>query len=334
VRQTLTTVHDRLVFDTTKTARSQRRISLDAETVAALRRHRARQAKDRLFVGEAWDDSHDLVFTQADGTPVHPDRWTRQFQRHVARLGLPELRGPHSLRHTWATLALEAGVHPEGGERAPRPLDDRHHPRHVQPRGRRHGRRRGHHGRRADLQASRALTTRLVFVDESERRARYLMCAVTIAPSDVGSLRRRVRKLLLPGQSQLHFKNESARRRRSLAGELVAFGLDIAVVSKSSEPGLGRSDLRDRCLAELIADAQDRGGAVQMYLESRHHQDEADHASFSRWRRREPPLNYEHVEGAADPLLWLPDAFAWLAGAGGEWTDVVRPALRRRWEAG
>lgn len=28
-------------------------------------------------------------------------------------LGLPELRGPHSLRHTWATLAFEAGVHPK-----------------------------------------------------------------------------------------------------------------------------------------------------------------------------------------------------------------------------
>ena len=41
------------------------------------------------------------------------DRWTRQFKRHVKELGLPELRGPHSLRHTWATLALEAGVHPK-----------------------------------------------------------------------------------------------------------------------------------------------------------------------------------------------------------------------------
>jgi integrase len=27
--------------------------------------------------------------------------------------GLPPLRGPHDLRHTWASLALAAGVHPK-----------------------------------------------------------------------------------------------------------------------------------------------------------------------------------------------------------------------------
>lgn len=112
IRQTLTTVNDDLVFDTTKTNKSRRRISLDPATVAALRSHRARQVEDRLLVGEGWDDSNDLVFTQADGTPVHPDRWTRAFKRHVRDLGLAELRGPHSLRHT-ATLALEAGIHPK-----------------------------------------------------------------------------------------------------------------------------------------------------------------------------------------------------------------------------
>jgi integrase len=47
------------------------------------------------------------------GTPLHPDRWTQQFKRHVERLGLPPVGGPHALRHTWATLALEAGVHPK-----------------------------------------------------------------------------------------------------------------------------------------------------------------------------------------------------------------------------
>lgn len=113
VRQTLTTVNDQLVFDTTKTTRSQRRISLDPATITALRTHRARQAEERLMVGAGWDDTSDLVFTQPDGSPVHPDRWSRTFKRHVERLGLPELRGPHSLRHTWASLALEAGVHPK-----------------------------------------------------------------------------------------------------------------------------------------------------------------------------------------------------------------------------
>ncbi|MFV0316163.1 MAG: tyrosine-type recombinase/integrase [Microthrixaceae bacterium] len=98
---------------TTKTLKSQRRISLDASTVAVLREHRARQANDRRLMGDGWGDSNDLVFTHADGTPVHPDRFTRAFKRHIKRLGLPELHGLHSLRHTWATLALEVGVHPK-----------------------------------------------------------------------------------------------------------------------------------------------------------------------------------------------------------------------------
>jgi integrase len=54
-----------------------------------------------------------LVFTDVDGGPVHPDHVTRRFQRLVRRSGLPKLRGPHDLRHTWASLALAAGVHPK-----------------------------------------------------------------------------------------------------------------------------------------------------------------------------------------------------------------------------
>ena len=65
--------------------------------------HPARQSPQRCDVDGRY----------ADKPRLHPDRWTRAFQRHVDRLGLPVLRGPHSLRHTWATLALEAGVHPK-----------------------------------------------------------------------------------------------------------------------------------------------------------------------------------------------------------------------------
>jgi len=42
---------------------------------------------------------------------LHPDRVSREFQRRTARWGLPVIP-LHGLRHTWATLAMRAGVHP------------------------------------------------------------------------------------------------------------------------------------------------------------------------------------------------------------------------------
>jgi integrase len=113
VEQTLTTVEDRMLIGPVKTPRSRRRIALDPATVAALRRHRATQAEERLAAGELWVDDHDLVFRQEDGAPLHPDRFSRRFKRVAADAGLPPLRGPHNLRHTWATLALQSGIHPK-----------------------------------------------------------------------------------------------------------------------------------------------------------------------------------------------------------------------------
>lgn len=113
ISQTLQSVQHRIVFTTTKTNRSRRTVALDPTTVEVLRAHRARQLEDRLGVGPAWEDRYDLVFCLEDGSPLHPQSFTRQFKRHVGDAGLPELRGPHNLRHTWATLALKAGVHPK-----------------------------------------------------------------------------------------------------------------------------------------------------------------------------------------------------------------------------
>jgi integrase len=50
------------------------------------------------------------VFTREDGSRLSPATVTRTFQETAAKLGLPTI-GPHGLRHTWATLALEAGIH-------------------------------------------------------------------------------------------------------------------------------------------------------------------------------------------------------------------------------
>lgn len=94
-----------------KTRRSRRQISLDTTTVAALRHHRAQQLRERVAWGPAWRDTG-FVSTREDGTPIHPETLTKVFQRRVRKAGLPRIR-LHDLRHTHATLALRAGIHPK-----------------------------------------------------------------------------------------------------------------------------------------------------------------------------------------------------------------------------
>jgi integrase len=48
----------------------------------------------------------------SNGTMLHPERFTRGFSDAVRRLGLPAIR-LHDLRHGWATLALQKGIHPK-----------------------------------------------------------------------------------------------------------------------------------------------------------------------------------------------------------------------------
>jgi integrase len=49
------------------------------------------------------------VFTREDGSWLHPERFADAFHWLTRGAGLPRIR-IHDLRHTWATLALQAGV--------------------------------------------------------------------------------------------------------------------------------------------------------------------------------------------------------------------------------
>ena len=111
VSQTLTTVgYNELVLGPPKTPRSRRHVYLDSQTVEVLRAHRQRQREERLAAGEAWDGSGDLAFRNELGGMIHPDGFSRDFDRIVRSLDVPRIR-LHDLRHTYATLALKAGVH-------------------------------------------------------------------------------------------------------------------------------------------------------------------------------------------------------------------------------
>jgi integrase len=98
-------------LSTPKTDHGRRSVALDPATVAALRAHRKGQAAEQLAVGPGYEDNG-LVFSREDGAPIWPRTFSRTFDRHVQAAELPSIR-LHDLRHTHATLALQAGVHPK-----------------------------------------------------------------------------------------------------------------------------------------------------------------------------------------------------------------------------
>ncbi len=110
ITHTLGTIGWQVVAGQPKTSAGRRPIALDPMTVGVLRDHRKRMLEQRLLVGAGFVDQ-DFVFSEPDGSPLHPERVYQAFKRRVRKHAFPYL-SPHGLRHTCATIALANGVHP------------------------------------------------------------------------------------------------------------------------------------------------------------------------------------------------------------------------------
>lgn len=94
--------------DETKNETSERCMKVSDDVIAVLRIWRAEQAKERLRLGDQWQNS-DRLFTAWNGAPIRPDVITAWFHKFVTKNGLPPIH-VHSLRHTNATLLIAAGT--------------------------------------------------------------------------------------------------------------------------------------------------------------------------------------------------------------------------------
>ena len=100
-----------LHFGEPKTESGKRTIPLAPDVLKELKEHRKRQAQEKLFFGQAYQDNG-LVFATEDGRPVDPRSFHRWHTAILKKANLPHVR-IHDLRHSFASILADAGEDPE-----------------------------------------------------------------------------------------------------------------------------------------------------------------------------------------------------------------------------
>lgn len=100
---------DRGVYeDTPKTEKSKRFVTLPKETIDELRRYRQYQAQE-FFKNGIPQSISGFVFSQIDGTAMHPDSVTDYLKKFSKKYNLPHINA-HAFRHTMASMLYFNGV--------------------------------------------------------------------------------------------------------------------------------------------------------------------------------------------------------------------------------
>ncbi len=154
----------------------------------------------------------------------------------------------------------------------------------------------------------------------------YLSALDALDALDAGRLRRSVRRVLLPGQRQLHFKTGGNRRRRALVD---------ASAGSTSKP----SSTRAGCRTISTLRSRARGASRRLSTRCSVAIGRAGYSSrvesnSTRWTAARSSVlvdpsrcSRSSLCGPSGPLLWLPDSFAWAVGAGGDWRRRVAPLV-------
>ncbi len=158
------------------------------------------------------------------------------------------------------------------------------------------------------------------FIDESIRMSpdgyAYVLAAVCPTPR-TGSLVS-LRRVLLPGQRYVHWRDETNVRREALVDAFNTMAFDVTVAVLERVPNRGQERARAACMLALAAEF-DRGAAVRWEIEGRReHLDQRDIDTIHNAHRggqlsNAPTLNF--VSKSASPALWVADAAASTASA-------------------
>lgn len=101
------TLNKRIEINSPKSMASYRQISIDKATILMLKQYKNRQQVKAWELGR----SEKIVFSNFTGKYFGPNNIRNQLYKHFKNAGVPNVRF-HGLRHTHATLMLNAGMSP------------------------------------------------------------------------------------------------------------------------------------------------------------------------------------------------------------------------------
>jgi len=169
--------------------------------------------------------------------------------------------------------------------------------------------------------------SRLVFVDETKAKS-YVMAAVSLDRRYADAMRRSLKALILPGQTSLHMRSESERRRRHILGALIRFLHEFDIEVAIYDAGVTESEIarRSKCLRAIVA--ANRGDPrVALIIDRDETLVSSDRQTLIEALREEQVgerVHYEHVSRRSEQLLAMPDVFAWCWNRGGLWRQAIR----------
>ena len=97
-----------IIAKDTKNQSSNRTLTISADIVELLLKEKAKQEKNKKYLGDLYEDSGYIV-VRDDGKPYRPNYLSGKFKKLIDDNGLPPLT-IHGLRHTFASVANSQGI--------------------------------------------------------------------------------------------------------------------------------------------------------------------------------------------------------------------------------
>ncbi len=172
------------------------------------------------------------------------------------------------------------------------------------------------------------MSTRL-FVDETKAKG-FVVVAAVAQESNLDTLRRQLRPLILPGQRSLHMNAERDSRRRAIADTIAGMATEglSATIYDAGRRGKTELDSRGRCIQAIVRDALDSFDSAHILFDLDETLRQFDRQRLVECTRRASGrITYDHARRQDELLLAVPDAIAWCWARGRDWrrrvADVV-----------